>query len=252
MTKQKNKNLCDGCGKPFDFDYQAYRRNKDRVAIICLAPGVEVRVCGTSKHSSAYWRQVDTEYAPKLACLRKAFEARNVCPGCGEPRESGDGPIGPVCSVCAELIKRARTTLGDRPTTYLLHTDLITSAYPESRGEEPKPHELAERVLETIARIAQSTGPREGPDTLPQGCGIRLPESRDNYGDVSVQLDAKQREAVEKLGAVIKQFTDAMYHQGRRAGRDLLTGLATGDVSIGDFADKHTQWNEEEQEDDHS
>lgn len=253
-TKQYSESTCDGCGKNFEIDRGSYSKDKAIAAKIEIAPDVYVRVCGSSKYNSDYWRH-DTQYTPKIGCLRKAFEAKNVCPGCGDERERGEGAFSGICGGCMELIDRAKTTLGDRPTTYSLHTDLISSTWPDSStwtyGKDTTPRDFSKKLLNVIARIAQSTGPRKGPDDYPHGHGVRLPRTRgSDYGDVAIQLDEKQRAAVEELGAAIKAFADAMYNQGRRAGRDLLGGLATGKVSIRDFEEKHKTWSEEEEETD--
>jgi hypothetical protein len=245
---QYSKNVCEGCGKNFELTKKRYSSGyEDLSAQIEIAPDVFVTVCGSTKNN-AYWRH-DTEYAPRIGCLRKAYERKALCPGCGTPRGYGEGAFSPVCADCDELIQRAKTTLGDRPTTYSLHVNLVSSVWPESLGygNDESPRDFAKNLLDTIARIAQCTGPRKGPDELTSSRGICLGGGKSSHGQVAVQLDDKQRAAVEALGAAVKTFADAMYRQGRKDGRDLLTGLATGAVSISDFADKHQSWNEEEE-----
>jgi hypothetical protein len=239
---------CDGCGKAFELDgssdYDDYIE-----ATIEIAPNVIANVCGSTKYNSDYHKH-DTRYPPKISCLRKAFETKNVCPGCGEARQSGDGPFGSVCSNCSGLIDRAKATADDRYLTYSLHTNLISTVWPDSSVDEGNaPRDAAEKLLDTIARIAQAKGPRKGPDELHDGRGIRLPPKRTNTGGgkVSIQLDESQRKAVEALGAAIKAFAMAMYNQGRRAGRDLLGSLASGQVTIDDFETKHQRWVDEEE-----
>lgn len=263
MTKTTNtikpklsENVCDGCDKQFEMGPNQYSGDKEDIAAeIEIAPDVIVTVCGSTKNNYHYYRH-ETRYAPRVGCLRKAFEKKNACPGCGDEREGGEGAFSPVCGDCADHIERAKTVLGDRPSMYSLNTSLIASHYPASSsydyGKGQTPSDFADKLLSLIARCAAAKGPRKGPDDDLHGHhGVPLPrEGRGgSFGRVAVELDEAQHAAVEELGAAIKTFTDAMYHQGRRDGRDLLGGLASGAVSISDFADKHQSWNEEEEGD---
>jgi hypothetical protein len=63
-----------------------------------------------------------------------------------------------------------------------------------------------------------------------------------------IELDDEQRAAVEELGAALRGFADTMYYQGRRDGRNLLGGLASGEYSIRDFEEKAKRWTDEEEE----
>jgi hypothetical protein len=244
--------VCDGCGKPFE-QRDGYSGWRDVSADVEVAPEVQVTVCGSTRYNKFYYAG-EFEYAPKLPCLRKAFEAKNVCPGCGE-EDTGRGPYDVVCPDCRDALARSKEIVGDRPSNYCLDVSLITEHYPESSPhrwpkDKPTPRECADELLDIIVRIAAAQGPRHTGETTTYGFGAVLGTGRTSAhsGMPRIELDDEQRAAVEELGAALRGFADTMYYQGRRDGRNLLGGLASGEYSIRDFEEKAKRWTDEEEE----
>jgi len=240
---------CEGCGKPFE---RAYGYNtRPIVASVEIAPDVTVNVCGSTHNNALYYRPMDG-YAPKLSCLRKAFETHSACPGCGTEHSRGErGPYDAVCDNCRDTLIRARDTLGDKPGSYCLDTSLITEQYPSDRASEcpdgaPTPSQCVDELLDTIVRIAAANGPRHSGRDVEWGAVLGADHRSAHSGMPRVELDDGQRVAVEELGSAIRKLTQAMYHQGRRAGRNLLGGLATGEYTIREFEERQKYWSDEE------
>jgi hypothetical protein len=54
------------------------------------------------------------------------------------------------------------------------------------------------------------------------------------------------KQAFKQVAGQIRDLVDASYRAGRRAGKNLLSGLSNGTYTIGEFADKHARHLEEE------
>jgi hypothetical protein len=239
---------CQGCGKPFRQVKQSYTVGTKPLATdVEIAPDVIVRVCGSERNNDYYADGGD--YAPRVGCLRKAFEKAAVCPACGNERRYGRGAFSKACGTCLEKISRADKE-GAPPKRYALNFHLISpSRYPSSARVfgDRTPSDVARELLQTVARVAAASGPRRGPDDLESCHGIDLPKSHYSpSAAAAVELDEHQRDAVVRLGELITEMADAMYMQGRKDGRDLLGRLASGDVSIREFEDRHEAWKDEE------
>lgn len=226
---------CDGCGVKLQYinDGPSIYDPPDGVTVE-IAPETIATVCSTKRYT-LHWKTTESSYNPKLPCIRKAWEKARACPGCGEETNPFEG----LCGGCQDILARARQTVGDKPKNYSLDTSLVSTHYP---GDDA--HEL----LSTICDVAAAKGMRRRGVLWGQVLGGKRREA--HSGMPSVELDDDQRVAVEALGAAIKRFADARYHQGRKDGRDLLGQLASGEASISDFEEQHTRWRVEEEAED--
>ncbi len=250
MAKAKTQVKCDGCNAPLQHVDMGPAFTSPNGVRVQIAPKTTVTVCATMRYSGLTFREKESTANPKLPCIRKAWEKAQACPGCGTIVNPFEG----LCSACRDRLSRAQEMLGDRPTNYALDVSLVSGVYPESlhqNGKELSPRWRADELLTLITRAIASAGPRRM--QLTSGYGRVLGDTgcraTAHGGMPSIELDDGQKAAVQSLGAAIRAFADAMYHQGRRAGRDLLGGIAAGKLSIDDFSERIQRWDAEEGKD---
>lgn len=198
---------CEGCGKRLnDEPYHSEPYSTTNVA------GRDVYLCGGGRSYKGVKRE----------CLLKALTKLSLCPGCGE--EVHHWPIETICDGCKRDLDMA-SKVKENKTEIPVHRKLPSwYSIARSSSDEDAEHREAEKpIKEFLAVLAR----------------ILSPKSHVNdYGDATVEIKTSQVEALGELPKAIEGLWRAAHEVGRRRGKNLLLGLATGEVSVEEFSER--------------
>ena len=214
----KPKAVCAGCGE----------KVTSYCAFIRCGTG-EVRVCAGRRGSLSY-----SDPYPKKSCATKARAKLALCPGC----DAENTTPGRICFDCQELLNRYQG-LGDNEVEGYTLDDSLIGPYLGTCDADGERQEPARDLLKLLCQIAAPEGLRRWarggfPDWARGGVlGSASPTS----DDPSVELDEGQKEAMVRIGAVLKTFAKQQRLEGFRSGGGVLQQLISGESSISDYND---------------
>lgn len=172
---------------------------------------------------------------------------KKPCHGCGEvPKSYEGGPIEGVCFDCAKLLKFAKKTQAANQAA----KDLKTYRAP-----------WAAHALPYLSHVRTSFGRTEGrpadifvnsyfaligllsrpSDTWSQqDVPVIDGSDRSNQGG-TVVMQPEVRDSLSAIHAAVRDMLEEAYEQGKLTGRNLLTGLASGEITVDTFNDVSTK-----------
>lgn len=196
-SKVNSKVSCDGCGKAHVVD--AY--SGDAVWSGEVAVGRPVTLC-MGKCSGD----------PKIDCYGKVLWKARACPGCGKSEGKHALP-GILCQTCLKNLAE-----GEKQNHAAKVWAERVEVPVDVRVRLDMDDESQVKYVSALARAVSGRGTEE-------------PEVRHRM--TTAELTDGQRKALAEFDVVVSDMVEAAYETGLKAGRDLLGGLARGEISVG-------------------
>lgn len=216
------KGVCTGCGRPAEGP---------------TAPLVAVKVFGQDVvlHEGRAWVQRD-EFRNgdhvSATCLRRVREKLAKCPGCF----AADQEPGTLCKSCLDAIARDREANQQAMKVYRICTSYILGPY--AGGEHQRAIEKAARLLAraVAGRRFWSNGSPGIYDVT--GGDIGREHGSALAADPCVELTTAQADALREFSGAIGKAMEAQYDAGKEEGRNILLGLARGEMTTADYEER--------------
>jgi len=215
--------VCTGCGQVRGSQFGRPLKQ------VIIGVSTTVYLCDGRQGLRPPGKQAYLEYAYVSAtCLRRVRDKFQLCPGCGE---EGQTP-GTICDDCHASIERDHATFSEELHVYRVNTSYIMGQY--LGGDRQKALERAARHL--ARAVAGHRYWQNGTGNARSTVGS--PKHRHDSGlaaDPCVELTESQAKALQQFSEIMEDVSAAIYEDGKEDGRNLLLGLARGEMTTADY-----------------
>lgn len=217
--------VCSGCAKP--------PQPHTKLRQVAVGLSTKVWLCegrGWARRNPAVGAYRDGE-SVSATCLRRVRDRLALCPGCGKENQEP----GTICDGCYASLARDREATQQELRVYRICTNYILGPY--AGGEH-------QRVIEKAAwLLARSVAgrrfwPNGNIDFMTVGGTIGGHENRSLAADPCAELTDGQAKALAEFSEAIGEAMEAQHAAGKEEGRNLLLGLARGEMTTSDYEER--------------